>query len=164
MADWQLWCTANHYRVRPDATWDPEHPRVSTAFVYRRSQIVAPQKTGKGPWAAAIICAEAIGPTVFVGWAQEGDYYACADHGCDCGWEYDYEPGEPMGMPRPTPLIQLTATAKDQTANVYRPLKAMFKSGGSPTPAGSVRSSSGSARTAGSTRSRRPRRPGSVTP
>jgi hypothetical protein len=85
--------------------------------------------TGKGPWAAAIICAEALGPTVFIGWAAGGEVYACADHGCECGWEYEYEPGEPMGMPRPTPLIQLTATSKDQTFNVYRPLKAMFKGG-----------------------------------
>lgn len=129
MADWQLWCTVNHYRVREDAVWDIESPRVSTNFFYRRSLVVAPQKTGKGPWAAAIICAEAAGPTVFIGWAAPGDYYSCADHDCDCGWEYEYEPGEPMGMPRPTPLIQLTATAKDQTLNVYRPLKTMFKAG-----------------------------------
>jgi hypothetical protein len=130
MADWQLWCTVNHYRVRPDAVWDPEMPRVSTNFFYRRSQIVAPQKTGKGPWAAAIIACEGLGPTVFCGWAAGGETYECADHGCDCGWVYAYEPGEPMGMPRPTPLIQLTATSKEQTANVYRPLKAMFRGGG----------------------------------
>ena len=129
MADWQLWCTANHYRVRPDAAWDPEAPIVSTNFVYRRSQVVAPQKTGKGPWAASIISLEALGPTVFIGWAQGGEQYRCDDWGCSCGWVYTYEPGEPMGMPRPTPLIQLTATSKDQTANVYRPLKAMFRGG-----------------------------------
>ena len=70
MADWQLWCTCNHYRVRDNAKWDPEAPRVSTNFYYRRSLVVAPQKTGKGPWAAAIISAEAQGPTVFVGWAD----------------------------------------------------------------------------------------------
>jgi hypothetical protein len=130
MADWQLWCTVNHYRVKPDAAWDPELPRVSTNFFYRRSQIVAPQKTGKGPWAAAIIACEGLGPTVFCGWAEGGETYECADHGCDCGWVYAYEAGEPMGMPRPTPLIQLTATSKEQTANVYRPLKAMFRGGG----------------------------------
>lgn len=130
MADWQLWCTLNHYRVRESAVWDPDEPRVSTNFYYRRSQIVAPQKTGKGPWAAAIIACEGLGPTVFIGWASEGDYYDCADHGCDCGWVYEYEPGEPMGIPRPTPLIQLTANSKEQTANVYRPLKAMFRGGG----------------------------------
>jgi hypothetical protein len=86
--------------------------------------------TGKGPWAAAIIALEGLGPTVFVGWAGDGDFYDCDDHGCDCGWSYAYEPGEPMGTPRPTPLIQLTANSKEQTANVYRPLKAMFRGGG----------------------------------
>ena len=130
MADWQLWCTVNHYRVREDAAWDPEEPRVSTNFFYSRSQVVAPQKTGKGPWLAAIIALEALGPTVFVGWALGGEMYDCADHGCGCGWVYEYETGEPMGVPRPTPLIQLTATAKEQTANVYRPLKAMFRGQG----------------------------------
>lgn len=130
MADWQLWCTANHYRVREDATWDPDEPRVSTNFFYRRSLVVAPQKTGKGPWAAAIIALEGLGPTVFVGWAVGGELYECADHGCECGWAWQYEPGDPMGVPRPTPLIQLTATAKEQTANVYRPLKAMFRGSG----------------------------------
>lgn len=44
MADWQLWCTLNHYRVREDARWDPAEPRVSTNFYYRRSQVIAPQK------------------------------------------------------------------------------------------------------------------------
>lgn len=130
MADWQLWCTVNHYRVKEDAAWDPEHPVVSTNFFYRRSQVIAPQKTGKGPWSAAIITCEGLGPTVFIGFAQAGDFYVCAEHGCDCGWYYEYEPGEPMGTLRPSPLIQLTATSKDHTENVYRPLKVMFRRGG----------------------------------
>jgi hypothetical protein len=130
MADWQLWCTVNHYRVREDAEWNADEPVVSTNFYYRRSQVVAPQKTGKGPWSAAIIACEGLGPTVFAGFAEGGETYECADYDCDCGWVYGYEPGEPMGIPRPSPLIQLTATAKEQTANVYRPLKAMFRGGG----------------------------------
>ncbi|ALG06841.1 hypothetical protein [Kibdelosporangium phytohabitans] len=121
--DWQLWCTVNHYRVKPTAKFG----QLSTAFFYRRSLIVAPQKTGKGPWSAAIVAAEACGPVVFAGWAEEGDVYRCEDHGCYCGWEYEYQPGEPMGRPWPTPLIQLTATSDDQTDNVYRPLKAMAR-------------------------------------
>ena len=129
MSDWQLWCTVNHYRVRPDARWNPDRPEISTAFVYRQSMVVAPQKTGKGPWLAAIIAFEGRGPSVFIGFARGGELYECADHGCDCGWTYEYERGEPMGTLRPTPLIQLVATAKEQTANVYRPLKAMFRGG-----------------------------------
>ncbi|MCI0386657.1 hypothetical protein [Streptomyces sp. CNQ085] len=122
---WQLWCTVNHYRVKPTATVG----QLAPAFFYRRSQVVAPQKTGKGPWSAAIVLAEACGPVVFAGWARGGEVYRCADHGCSCGWWYAYEPGEPMGTPWPTPLLQLTATAADQVDNVYRPLQAMVKRG-----------------------------------
>lgn len=130
MADWQLWCTANHYRVKETALWDWESPRVSSNFFYRRSQVIAPQKTGKGPWLATIMRLEALGPTVFIGFATGGEVYDCSDYGCECGWFYEYEPGEPMGMPRPTPLIQLTATSKEQTDNVYKHLKAMFRADG----------------------------------
>lgn len=122
---WQLWCTVNHYRVRPEATVG----QLAPAFHYRRSQVVAPQKTGKGPWSATITLAEAAGPAVFNGWARGGERYRCADHGCSCGWWYEYEPGEPMGTPWPTPLIQLMATAEAQVDNIYRPLQAMVKRG-----------------------------------
>ncbi|WJD99762.1 hypothetical protein [Streptomyces antimycoticus] len=122
---WQLWCTVNHYRVKPTATVG----QLAPAFHYRRSQVVAPQKTGKGPWSATIVLAEAAGPVVFNGWARGGERYWCADHGCSCGWWYEYEPGDPMGTPWPTPLIQLTATSEDQVANVYRPLQNMVKLG-----------------------------------
>ncbi|MFD7429042.1 hypothetical protein ACFV6Z_18645 [Streptomyces sp. NPDC059818] len=122
---WQLWCTVNHYRVRPAARVG----QLAPAFQYRRSLVVAPQKTGKGPWSATIVLAEAAGPVVFNGWAKGGERYRCSEHGCGCGWWYDYEPGDPMGVPWPTPLIQLTATSEDQVANVYRPLRSMVKRG-----------------------------------
>lgn len=125
MYDWQLWCTVNHYRVRESARLG----QLNTAFFYRRSQIIAPQKTGKGPWSASIIAAEALGPVLFAGWAEGGEVYDCADYDCDCGWAYEYQPGEPMGRPWATPLIQLTATSDDQTANVYDPLKSMLRYG-----------------------------------
>ncbi|MGW9249741.1 hypothetical protein [Streptomyces badius] len=122
---WQLWCTVNHYRVRPGATVG----QLAPAFVYRRSQIVAPQKTGKGPWSAAITLAESAGPVVFNGWARGGERYRCSEHGCGCGWWYDYESGEPMGTPWPTPLGQLTAVSEDQVANVYGALQSMVRRG-----------------------------------
>lgn len=128
-ADWQLWCTLNHYRVKPTALWRPDRPILGPAFHNRRSQVVAPQKTGKGPYAAGMTCNEAVGPAVFAGWAQGGETYTCSNWGCGCGWVYEYEPGEPMGMPWPTPLIQLVATSEDQVDNVYRPLQAMIKGG-----------------------------------
>lgn len=129
MYPWQAFCTLNHYRVREDAEWIEDNPLLGTAFYYRRSQVIAPQKMGKGPWSAAGVTIEAVGPALFAGYAGKGDGYACADHGCGCGWEYDYAPGEPMGMQWPTPLIQITAFSESQTDNIYRPLKAMIRQG-----------------------------------
>lgn len=125
MYDWQLWCTVNHYRVKPTA----KVGQLATAFHYRRSQVIAPQKTGKGPWSATIIATEAVGPAVFAGWAKGGEVWDCRDHGCDCGWTWEYEPGDPMATHWPTPLIQLLATSEDQVSNVYDPLKSMAKHG-----------------------------------
>jgi hypothetical protein len=136
LADWQFWCTANRYRIRPDAVFvhpddvGPDDPPVlNQAFVYRQTLVIAPQKTGKGPWSAAQVAFEAAGPSVFAGWAEGGEVYACADNGCDCGWEYAYEAGDAMGMRHPSPLIQITATSEDQADNIYRPLRAMIKLG-----------------------------------
>lgn len=128
-ADWQFWCSANHYRVREEAKWIPERPLLSQAFHFRRSLVVAPQKTGKGPWSATEVAAEAVGPTVFGGWAKRGEVYDCADHGCSCGWYWEYEPGEPKGIRHPSPLIQVTATSQDQVDNIWRPLVAMIHMG-----------------------------------
>lgn len=126
---WQANILANHYRVRDDATAiDSEgYPTRGAAFYNRRSQVVAAQKTGKGPFAASVVALEAVGPALFAGWAEGGEVYRCSDHGCECGWSYAYPPGEPMGMPWPTPLIQLLATSEDQVENVYRPLQAMAR-------------------------------------
>lgn len=136
LADWQFWCTANRYRIRPEAEFvhpddvGPDDPPVlNQAFRYRQTLIVAPQKTGKGPWSAAQVAFEACGPSVFGGWAEPGDVYRCEDNGCDCGWEFPYEVGEPKGMRHPSPLIQITATSEDQADNIYRPLRAMIKLG-----------------------------------
>lgn len=125
--DWQFWCTANHYRVREDAVFDPDDPPMSQAFTYRRSDVVAAQKLGKGPWAACLTANMAVGPELFGGWARRGDVYDCADHGCPCGWYYEYEPGEPMGVRHPSPLIQVLATSQDQVDNIWRPLTAMIR-------------------------------------
>lgn len=124
--DWQFWITANEGRIRPDATFEPAAPPLNQAFVYRRMQTIAPQKIGKGPWTAAHICLEAVGPSEFAGWAIEGDEYHCEDNGCGCGWVYRYLPGEPMGMRHPSPLIQVAATSEEQVANIWRPLVGMI--------------------------------------
>lgn len=127
--DWQFWCAANHYRIREDAKWIPDRPLLNQAFVNRRSQIVGPQKSGKGPWSAAITAVEAVGPALFGGWAKAGEVYDCEDSGCSCGWTFDYEAGEPKGIRHPSPLIQLTATSQEQVDNIYRPLCSMIHLG-----------------------------------
>ena len=128
--DWQFWCTANDGRVREDADQpDLSEPLLNQAFVYRRSQVIAPQKMGKGPWTASRVALAAVGPSEFLGWAVEGDFYRCADHGCPCGWEFEYLPGEPMGRRHPSPLIQIMATSDDQVDNIWRQLVSMIHLG-----------------------------------
>lgn len=131
LSDWQLWCTANHGRVRPGTPWIPENPIKNQAFHNRRSLVVGPQKYGKSPWAAASTAVMAVGPDLFAGWAEEpGEVYDCARWGCRCGFVYEYEVGEPMGMPWPTPLVQLMASSEDQVdTNIWRPLRAMVEGG-----------------------------------
>ena len=126
---WQLWCSLNHYRVKESAKFNPVRPVGAPNFVYRRSLVIGPQKLGKSPYGAGTIAFEAVGPCIFAGFAAGGEKYRCEDHGCGCGWEYVYEPGEPMGIPRPMSNIQLLATSEDQTDNIYRPLQEMIRRG-----------------------------------
>lgn len=94
----------HHYRLKVDAVPGQRAP----AFMYRRSQLVRPQKWGKGPFSAALICAEAVGPVLFDGWDADG---------------------QPVGVPWHTPLIQVTANSEDQTQNVYGALRPMIELG-----------------------------------
>ncbi len=71
-------------------------------------QLRRSQKWGKDPFGAALILAEAMGPTRFDGWDAAG---------------------EPVGRPYPSPLIVCLGTSEDQTANTYRPLLAMIRMG-----------------------------------
>jgi hypothetical protein len=127
--EWQLSYVAAFYAVRGSVELDPVRPILGPAFRYQRGLIVGPQKLGKDPLGAAHMCVEAVGPVLFAGWAGRDDGYACADHGCRCGWEYAYDPGEPMGMSWPTPLIQITAVSEDQTDNAYDALRPMIDLG-----------------------------------
>lgn len=94
MVRFLLW----HYRLDP----------ASGRFVYRRSQLVRPQKWGKGPFSAALICVEAEGPVLFDGWDAAG---------------------EPVGRPWQTPWVQVAAASEDQTDNVWRALVPMIELG-----------------------------------
>lgn len=125
LTDEQATFFVHHYRLRLDARVG----QLATAFTYRRSQLVRPQKWGKGPFTAAQVCAEGVGPVLFAGWAGGSDAWVCAEHGCGCGWVYEYERGEPMGLAWPTPLIQITATSEEQTDNIYDALRPMIECG-----------------------------------
>lgn len=126
---WQLRFLGAHYLVKHDAVQDMARPILGPAFRYRRSGMVGPQKLGKDPMEAAQICLEGDGPALFAGWAGKGDGWSCKDMGCPCGWEYAYDPGEPMGMRWPTALIQVTAVSEDATANTYSALRPMIEDG-----------------------------------
>lgn len=103
MLEFLLW----YYRLHPDAAPDPTKP--SRAFIHERGgQLVEPQKWGKGPFSASMICAEADGPVLFDGWDANG---------------------EPVGRPWSTPWIQVTAVSEGQTANVWRALVPMIELG-----------------------------------
>lgn len=117
------------YTVKGDVEFDSVNPLLAAAFRYRRALDIGPQKVGKSPRSASHICLEGVGPSLFAGWAGPDDGYACIDHGCGCGWEYPYEPGEPMGMLRPSPHIPIVAMSEDQTGNIYKALRPMIEKG-----------------------------------
>lgn len=59
---------------------------------------------------------EALAPCRFAGWAEGGETYGDP---WGLGFEYVYEPGEPMGRPVKVPFIRCMATEEQQTGNVY---------------------------------------------
>ena len=59
----QHWHLIWHYALTEEGKW--AYPR--------GSQLVRPQKWGKGPFGAAITCAEAVGPVLFAGWDAQGE-------------------------------------------------------------------------------------------
>lgn len=65
-------------------------------FLFRRGQIVLPKGAGKSPIAAALSLLELAGPVRFGGWADDG---------------------EPIGVPHPSPHVQLAAVSKEQAGN-----------------------------------------------
>lgn len=122
--DHRVWL-ANWGEVRESA--QPGERNV--AFRYRTAQWMAAQKVGKSPGVAAETCLEFVGPALFDGWAAEGEFYSCAEHGCPCGGVYLYEVGEPRGRPWATPRIQLAAVVEDQVENTWGALVPMIDGG-----------------------------------
>ncbi|WP_229401927.1 hypothetical protein [Micromonospora okii] len=101
----EMWTFLVHfYRLYPHAGPWP----APDALRYVGGQLRRSQKWGKDPFGAAIILAEALGPTRFDGWNAAGD---------------------PVGSPYPSPLIVCLGTAEDQTDNTWRPLLSMLRGG-----------------------------------
>ncbi len=89
---------ANFYRLDPK----------TCKFIYDGAQLRRPQKWGKDPFGAAILIAEAVGPTLPDGWDAAGD---------------------PVGRPRATPYIPCLGTSEENTANTYTPVLSMIQNG-----------------------------------
>lgn len=101
----EMWTFLLHfYRLFPHAAPWP----APEALKYVGAQLRRSQKWGKDPFGAAMILAEALGPTRFDGWNADG---------------------EPVGAPYPTPLIVCLGTSEEQTDNTWRPLLAMARGG-----------------------------------
>lgn len=100
LTDEQYWFLLCFYRIQPN----------TERFAFRRASLIRSQKWGKGPFSAAIVCAEVDpdGPVRFAGWDARG---------------------EPVGRSWPTPWVQVTAYSLDQTANVWRALVPMIQLG-----------------------------------
>lgn len=75
-----------------------------------------PKGADKSGLGARIALFEALGPCRFDGIAEGGEVYKDP---YDLGFEYTYEPGEPMGRHVKSPFIRCMATEAGQTGNVY---------------------------------------------
>jgi hypothetical protein len=101
----EMWTFLVHfYRLYPHAGPWP----APDALRYTGAQLRRSQKWGKDPFGAAIIAAEALGPSRFDGWDAAG---------------------EPVGAPYPKPLIVVLGTSEEQTRNTWRPLLGMLRGG-----------------------------------
>lgn len=74
-------------------------------FVYRRAQRRRSKGAGKSPEGGMFVIGEFCGPVFFDGWDSEG---------------------EPVGVTRWYPWVQVTAVSEDQDENLYGPLKEML--------------------------------------
>jgi hypothetical protein len=105
----EMWHHLLHvYRLNPRAVVHPRFPRPIDGFVYYGAQLRRVQKWGKDPLGAMRAIAHSLGPVQFGGW----DAY-----------------GEPVGMPVPTPWVQIAGTSEDNTLNTWRPLVTCLRGG-----------------------------------
>lgn len=81
--------------------------------LYDSAFLSRPKGSDKSGQGARFGLAEAFAPVRFAGWAKGGEIYSWH------GFEYVYEPGEPMGRRVTTPFIRCMATEEEQVGNVY---------------------------------------------
>lgn len=86
----------------------------------RKATLSRPKGRAKSELAGAIVCAEALGPVRFAGWAQGGER---------SWWGYTYAEGEPIGRPVRSPFIRCLATEETQTGNTYANVELMLTRG-----------------------------------
>lgn len=106
-------------------------PETGEFHYIRGGQLIRPQKWGKGPFAAALICAHGSGPVRFSHWDAAG---------------------EPVGKPWRTPRIQITASSEKQADNVWKALLPMIRLG----KLGEVVDDAGGSKAVGETRVKLP--------
>ncbi|MER5501387.1 terminase [Streptomyces sp. NPDC002561] len=85
-------------------------------LLYDSAFFSRPKGCDKSGLGARIGLFEALGPARFAGWAEGGEVYRDP---WGLGFEYVYEPGEPMGRPVRVPYLRIMATEEGQTGNVY---------------------------------------------
>lgn len=84
--------------------------------LYDSTFLSRPKGCDKSGLGARLGLFEAFGPARFDGWAAGGEVYRDP---WGLGFEYVYEPGEPMGRPVTVPYLRIMATEEGQTGNVY---------------------------------------------
>ncbi|MFH8737376.1 hypothetical protein [Streptomyces sp. NPDC017964] len=85
-------------------------------LLYDSAFFSRPKGCDKSGLGARIGLFEAFGPARFAGWAEGGEVYRDP---WGLGFEYVYEPGEPMGRPVKVPYLRIMATEEGQTGNVF---------------------------------------------
>lgn len=82
--------------------------------LYNEVAIVLPKGSAKTETASFILAFDVAGPARFSGWAQGGEVYRQGT------FEYEYQPGEPMGRRIPGPDGRMMAVSEDQVSSFYR--------------------------------------------
>lgn len=76
-----------------------------------------PKGCDKSGLGARFVLFETFGPARFAGWAEGGETYTDP---WGFGFEYTYEPGEPMGRHVTAPFVRCMATESGQVGNVFK--------------------------------------------